>query len=67
MNRVDIAVAAKREEEDIEIAEQDDGEAVLVAERVCQKTLDLGDDGSAYNHGDQDSGALACELTESRN
>lgn len=58
-------VAAECEVEQVGVAEQNDDEAVLIAELVGEKTLDLGDDGAADDHHYQDARALAGELAES--
>jgi len=41
-----------REKEDVSVTEQDDREAVLIAERIREKALNLRNDCSTNNHGD---------------
>lgn len=57
-------VTAECEVEQIGVAEQNDDEAVLIAEFVSEQTLDLGDDGAANDHHDKNAGALTGELAE---
>ena len=55
LDRVEIAVASQREEENVGVAEQDDHEAGLIAEPVGEKTLNLRNDRAAYDHGNENS------------
>ena len=64
---IKIAVSPKSEVEDIGIADQNNHVAVLVAEGVCQKSLNLRDNCAANHHRNQNARALAGELTESFN